>query len=64
MKTIVILFVLILLNVRIQDVQAQAKIKPMHSENLTFQSMKTSFYDFWKDKKITKGQGYKQFKRW
>ena len=26
--------------------------------------MKTSFYDFWKDKKITKGQGYKQFKRW
>ena len=64
MKTIVILFVLILLNVRIQDVQAQAENKPMQSEKLTFQSMKTSFYDFWKGKKITKGQGYKQFKRW
>lgn len=64
MKTIVILFVLILLNASIQDVQAQAENKPMQSENLTFQSMKTSFYDFWKGKKITKGQGYKQFKRW
>ncbi len=64
MKTIVILLVLILLSASTHEVHAQSWINTIQDENPTFQSMKTSFYDFWKDKKIRKGQGYKQFKRW
>ena len=64
MKTIVILLVLILLSASTHEVHAQSWINTIQDENPTFQSMKTSFYDYWKDKKITKGQGYKQFKRW
>ena len=64
MKTIVILLVLILLSASTHEVHSQSWINTIQDENPTFQSMKTSFYDYWKDKKIRKGQGYKQFKRW
>ncbi len=29
-----------------------------------FNEIQHAFYDYWKDKKVVKGQGYKQFKRW
>lgn len=34
------------------------------NRNRNFYDIQNDFYDYWKDKKITKGSGYKVFKRW
>ncbi len=47
-----------------QTMPAQSWVERVHSENPTFQEIRGAFNDYWKDKPIVKGQGYKQFKRW
>ena len=48
----------------VQMLNAQPWIKSVESDNPTFQEIQKSFSDYWKDKPIEKGKGYKQFKRW
>lgn len=43
---------------------SQPWMQNMSNENPTFYEVQESFYDYWKDKPVGKGQGYKQFKRW
>lgn len=62
MRTITKLFVLIALTIFTQGLEAQPWIENVKSENPTFQDIQKSFYDYWKDKTIEKGTGYKQFK--
>ena len=64
MKNVTKLFVLIALTIFTQGLEAQPWIENVKSENPTFQDIQKSFYDYWKDKTIEKGTGYKQFKRW
>ena len=64
MKNVTKLFVLIALTIFTQGIEAQPWIENVKSENPTFQDIQKSFYDYWKDKTIEKGTGYKQFKRW
>lgn len=47
-----------------QTMPAQPWLERVHSKNPTFQEIREAFNDYWKDKPIVKGQGYKQFKRW
>jgi photosystem II stability/assembly factor-like uncharacterized protein/PKD repeat protein len=39
-------------------------VELMHDPNTNFYTVKQSFDDYWKDKEIEKGKGYKQFMRW
>jgi photosystem II stability/assembly factor-like uncharacterized protein len=45
-------------------VKAQPWMNSIQSETPTFFEIQDAFYDYWKDKPIEKGQGYKPFKRW
>lgn len=47
-----------------QGIKAQPWLENLKTENPTFQEIQKSFYKYWKDKPIEKGQGYKPFKRW
>ena len=64
MKTITktILFMLFLLSSQMGF--SQPWMNKVTSEKPTFKEIQTAFYDYWKDRPIEKGQGYKQFKRW
>lgn len=64
MRAITKLFVLIALIIFSQGLKAQPWIENVKSENPTFQEIQKSFYDYWKDKPMEKGKGYKPFKRW
>lgn len=64
MKTITKLIVLGSLLFFTQVVKAQPWMENIKSEKPTFHEIQKSFYDYWKDKTIEKGKGYKQFKRW
>ena len=39
-------------------------VDQMNDPNANFYSIKQSFDDYWKDKEVEKGKGYKQFMRW
>ncbi len=43
---------------------AQPWAATIKSSNPTFTEIQTAFYNYWKDKTIEKGKGYKPFKRW
>ena len=43
---------------------AQVWMKNVNQQNPNFFEIQKSFNDYWKDKPIEKGKGYKQFKRW
>lgn len=43
---------------------SQPWMQNITDDNPTFYDVQESFYDYWKDKPVGKGQGYKQFKRW
>ena len=43
---------------------SQPWMNKVTSEKPTFKEIQTAFYDYWKDRPIEKGQGYKPFKRW
>lgn len=64
MKTITktILFMLFLLSSQMSF--SQPWMNKVTSEKPTFKKIQTSFNDYWKDRPIEKGQGYKPFKRW
>lgn len=64
MKTITktILFLLFLLSSQMSF--SQPWMKKITSEKPTFKEIQSAFNDYWKDKPIEKGQGYKPFKRW
>lgn len=47
-----------------QVTNAQPWMKRAKSVNLTFKEMQETFNEYWKDKQIEKGSGYKPFKRW
>jgi len=47
-----------------QIANAQPWMKRAKSVNLTFKEMQETFNEYWKDKQIEKGSGYKPFKRW
>ncbi len=64
MKKISKLIVLIALTFMHRAINAQPWLENFNSENPTFQEIQHVFYEYWKDKPIEKGKGYKQFKRW
>ena len=43
---------------------SQPWMNKVTSEKPTFKEIQTAFYDYWKDRPIEKGKGYKPFKRW
>jgi hypothetical protein len=43
---------------------AQKWVQLMNDPNSNFYEVQKEFNAYWKDKKIVKGAGYKQFKRW
>ncbi len=64
MKKITKLIPLFVLAFSFQMLNAQPWMETVKSENPTFQEIQKSFNDYWKDKPVEKGKGYKQFKRW
>lgn len=64
MKTITKLILILLFLLSFQMSFSQPWMKKVTSENPTFKEIQTAFYDYWKDRPIEKGQGYKPFKRW
>lgn len=42
----------------------QPWLENIKTENPSFKELQDAFYNYWKDKPIEKGKGYKQFKRW
>src|SRR5438046_1472850 len=63
MKNITLLFI-ILFSVSINHLSAQPWRDAVKSKNPTLGEVKAAFYDYWKDKPVEKGSGYKPFKRW
>lgn len=43
---------------------SQPWMENVTSENPTFQEIQTAFNEYWKDKPVEKGKGFKPFKRW
>lgn len=64
MRTRIQSTVLLILLVTTQELIAQPWMEKIQSENPTFQEIRGAFNDYWNGKRIVKGQGYKQFKRW
>jgi photosystem II stability/assembly factor-like uncharacterized protein len=64
MKKAITLFTLITLVILTQGLTAQPWMESVKSDSPSFQELQESFYEYWKDKPIEKGKGYKQFKRW
>jgi photosystem II stability/assembly factor-like uncharacterized protein len=59
------LFILIFFVVFTSPIIAQEWVEKMtNPENQNFYEIQTLFNNYWKDRPIEKGQGYKQFKRW
>ncbi|MCU0359623.1 MAG: T9SS type A sorting domain-containing protein [Bacteroidia bacterium] len=48
----------------IPHVHAQVWMKDIQNENPNFYEIQKAFNDYWKDRPVEKGKGYKQFKRW
>lgn len=61
MKKNILLLTLILI---IFKSNAQVWVRDINSENPNFFEIQTAFNNYWKDKPIEKGKGYKPFKRW
>lgn len=55
---------LLLLLLSIQMVFSQPWMENVTSDKPTFQEIQTAFNEYWKDRPIEKGKGYKPFKRW
>jgi hypothetical protein len=47
-----------------QNISAQAWMQTPPGEKPNFYKIQKAFNDYWIDKPVEKGQGYKQFKRW
>ena len=48
----------------VNSINAQPWLQNLKTENPTFKEVQDAFYEYWKDKPIEKGKGYKPFKRW
>ncbi|HET7818594.1 MAG TPA: hypothetical protein VFL70_04760 [Bacteroidia bacterium] len=59
-----VLSLVTMLIVTIHFSYAQKWVQMMKDPNANFYEVQTEFNNYWKGKKITKGNGYKQFKRW
>ena len=64
MKKITKLFLMLIFLLSFQMSFSQPWMKKVTSEKPTFKEIQTAFYDYWKDRPIEKGKGYKPFKRW
>ena len=64
MKNFVIFFMIVIISFCYKAAKAQPWIETNRPASATFQEIKQSFNDYWKDKQIERGKGYKQFKRW
>ena len=64
MKTTAKILFVISLFVLTFRVNAQPWMENVKSDRPTLQEIQKVFYDYWKDKTVEKGKGYKQFKRW
>jgi photosystem II stability/assembly factor-like uncharacterized protein len=64
MRTITKLILILLFFFSFQMSFSQPWMNKVTSEKPTFKEIQTAFYDYWKDRPIEKGQGYKPFKRW
>jgi photosystem II stability/assembly factor-like uncharacterized protein len=64
MKNYAILFMIVIISFCYTEAIAQPWIETNRPASATFQDIKQSFNDYWKDKQIERGRGYKQFKRW
>lgn len=64
MRTYIRIVALLVLLVIAHAMPAQPWMEKVQSENPTFQEIRGAFNDYWNGKRIVKGQGYKQFKRW
>ncbi|MFZ4564209.1 MAG: hypothetical protein ACOYNU_12580, partial [Bacteroidales bacterium] len=67
-KSVVVAFCIVLficLNTSIHSVSAQEPSGAADTpEKANFHQIQKSFNDYWKGRKVTKGSGYKPFKRW
>ena len=64
MKTITKSILILLFLLSFQMSFSQPWMNKVTSEKPTFKEIQTAFYDYWKDRPIEKGKGYKPFKRW
>jgi len=74
MRIFTLAIIAILLSVSLPDVQAQSTDKDYHSypywvemmqdPDANFFETQKAFYDYWSGREMTKGNGYKAFKRW
>ena len=62
-RTIIIVQILIF-SVFTNTIDAQEWVRKMQSPNVNFHEVQKSFYEYWEGKSVTKGNGWKQFKRW
>jgi len=60
-KSKLVLLILILL---VNTLHGQPWLQNLKTEKPTFKEIQNAFYEYWKDKPIEKGKGYKPFKRW
>jgi photosystem II stability/assembly factor-like uncharacterized protein len=61
MKTFTSLLIMIVFSL---SLSAQPWMSNTGTEKRTFKEIQHAFYEYWKDKPVEKGSGYKQFKRW
>lgn len=54
----------ILLTLTVFHIQAQPWLRNISDEKSNFFSTQKAFYEYWKDRPIGRGQGFKPFKRW
>lgn len=64
MKNLYRLFVVLALSFSFQLLNAQPWLQSIESEKPTFYEIRDAFNEYWKDREIEKGKGYKQFRRW
>ena len=59
-----LLFISIIFCFSSNVINAQKWVQLMNDPNANFYEVQKEFYAYWKNKKVEKGHGYKQFKRW
>lgn len=59
-----LLFIAIIFCFSSNVINAQKWVQLMNDPNANFYEVQKEFYAYWKNKKVEKGHGYKQFKRW
>jgi hypothetical protein len=64
MKTTTMIIALFVIFIFCQRLSAQPWMQQVKSANPTFYEIQQAFNEYWQDRTVVKGEGYKQFKRW